>query len=248
MSDVLTPVPIGPDDLSRLGTVLTVWAHPDDEAYLAGGLLAGLTDAGHRAVCVTATRGESADPDAGAGERAALAAVRTRELADALGALGVAEHHWLDLPDGGCADADPEVPVGCLVRLLDEVRPDTVLTFGPDGFTGHPDHRAVSGWVDLALSRSAAAPTLLHAVMPADEIDRDRALVEEFGVYELGSPRVCGTSELAVRLPLGGDLLDRKVDALLRQESQTGGLVAAVGLDRFRAWVAHEAYAPPLTT
>ena len=37
-------------DLTELGTVLTVWAHPDDETYLAGGLLAALADAGHR-VC-----------------------------------------------------------------------------------------------------------------------------------------------------------------------------------------------------
>lgn len=248
MNDVLAPAPVGPDDLSRLGTVLTAWAHPDDEAYLAGGLLAGLTDAGQRAVCVTATRGESADPAAGAGERAALAVVRTRELAEALDLLGVTEHHWLDLPDGGCAEVDPEVPVACLVRLLDEVRPDTVLTFGPDGFTGHPDHRAVSGWVDLALDRSATRPTLLHAVLAEETVDRDRALVEEFGVYELGRPRVCGAAELAVRHPLDGDLLDRKMAALVRQESQTGGLVNAVGLERFRAWVALETYAPPVRT
>ena len=63
--------------LPALGTVLTVWAHPDDEAYLVGGLLALLTDAGQRAVCVTATRGEAADPDAGPAERTALAALRT---------------------------------------------------------------------------------------------------------------------------------------------------------------------------
>jgi LmbE family N-acetylglucosaminyl deacetylase len=248
MNDVLPPAPIRSDDLSRLGTVLTVWAHPDDEAYLAGGLLAGLTDAGMRAVCVTATRGESADPAASAGERAALAAVRTRELAEALAVLGVTEHHWLGLPDGGCADVDSEVPLACLLHLLDETRPDTVLTFGPDGFTGHPDHRAVSRWVELALERSAASPALLHAVLPEEVVERDRALVEEFGVYELGRPRVCAPAELAVRLPLNGDLLDRKVEALLRQESQTSGLVAAIGLDRFREWVALEAFAPPAGT
>jgi hypothetical protein len=59
---------------------------------------------------------------------------------------------------------------------------------------------------------------------------------------------VCAPAELAVRLPLNGDLLDRKVEALLRQESQTSGLVAAIGLDRFREWVALEAFAPPAGT
>jgi LmbE family N-acetylglucosaminyl deacetylase len=233
-------------DLTHLGTVLTVWAHPDDETYLAGGLSAALRDAGGRVVCVTATRGEAADPDATAGQRAALGAVRTRELESALATLGVEEHHWLDLPDGRCTEADTEEVTGKLACLLDEVRPDTVLTFGPDGFTGHPDHRAVSAWADAALARGSVRPRLLHAV--AVEPAVDPGLDEDFGVFELGRPRTCSPDELAVALPLTGAALDRKVEALLRQESQTAGLVAAVGLDRFRAWVSAEHFAVPLQT
>jgi LmbE family N-acetylglucosaminyl deacetylase len=237
-----------PTDLTTLvtplGTVLTVWAHPDDEAYLAGALLAALRDAGHRVVCVTATRGEAADPAALPDERAALAAVRTHELEAALAVLGVTEHHWLDLPDGGCAEVDPQVPVARLAHLLDAVAPDTVVTFGPDGFTGHPDHRAVSAWVDAAVRRSATGPRVLHAVAPARPADEE--LDEEFRIYELGRPRECTEEEVAFRLALEGPALDRKVSALLAQESQTAGLVAAVGLDRFRSWVASESFAPPV--
>jgi LmbE family N-acetylglucosaminyl deacetylase len=232
-------------DLTVLGTVVTVWAHPDDEAYLAGGVLAALRDAGHRVVCVTATRGEAADPQALPEESAALAAVRTRELGRSLAILGVTEHHWLDLPDGGCADVDPDVPVARLCALLDDVVPDTVLTFGPDGFTGHPDHRAVSGWVDLAVRRSANRPAVLHAVAPA--VEPDPELDEEFGVFELGRPRECTEDEVAFRLRLDGAELDRKVEALLVQESQTRALVEAVGRERYRAWVATESFAPPAT-
>lgn len=229
--------------LSALGTVLTVWAHPDDEAYLAGGLLAALRDAGGRAVCVTATRGEAADPDATPGERAALGALRTRELEEALAVLGVVEHHWLDHPDGHCADVDPVEAAAQLSCLLAAVRPDTVLTFGPDGFTGHPDHRTVSAWTDLAVRRAPVEPRVLHAV--AQEPAADPGLDEDFGVFDLGRPRFCTDDELAIRLRLDGAALDRKVDALLRQESQTGGLVAAVGRERFGAWVATERFAPP---
>lgn len=230
-------------DLATLGTVLGVWAHPDDETYLTGGLSAAVRDGGARVVCVTATRGEAADPDASAGQRAALARLRTRELEEALTVLGVAEHHWLDHPDGGCADVDPEVPAGKLACLIDEIRPDTVVTFGPDGFTGHPDHQAVGRWVDRALGRVDRPVRLLHAV--AVEPAVDPGLDEEFGVFELGRPRICTPEEVAVTVPLTGAALERKVTALLRQESQTGGLVAAVGLDRFRAWVATEYFATP---
>jgi LmbE family N-acetylglucosaminyl deacetylase len=226
------------DVVTQLGTVLMVWAHPDDETYLAGGLSAALTDAGQRVVCVTATRGEAGGTTDG------LAAIRTAELEAALDVLGVAEHHWLDYPDGGCASVDAQRAAARIRALVDEVGPDTVVTFGPDGFTGHPDHQAVSRWVDLAL-QSPPRPQvrLLHAV--AREHPADPGLDEDYGVFELGRPRVCTDGEIDVLVPLDEAQLDRKVRALLLQESQTAGLVSAVGLPRFRAWVATEALAAP---
>jgi LmbE family N-acetylglucosaminyl deacetylase len=237
-----------PYDASLLGTVLTVWAHPDDEAYLAGGLLAAVRDAGHRAVCVTATRGEAADPRADAAERAALSAIRTRELEAALDVLGVTEHHWLDLPDGGLAGQDPDRQADRLSAIIDDVRPDTVVTFGPDGFTGHTDHQAVSHWTDLALERSTygAGVRLWHAVTQKELVDQE--LEDRFGIYDLGEPRFCTDDELALQLLLEGAALERKVEALLSQTSQTGDLVGAIGRDRFAAWIATESFAPPLVT
>ncbi len=156
--------------------------------------------------------------------------------------LGVDEHHWLDLPDGACADLDPEAPVTTLTALLDDVRPDTVITFGPDGFTGHPDHIAVSHWTGAAVDRCTAEPELLHAVTTA-RARVDPNLDDDYDVFYLGRPRMCEERELAVHLELAGAVLDRKVEALLKQPSQTSGLVEAVGLDRFRAWVANECFA-----
>src|SRR6185503_18397034 len=101
------PAAIGSgSDVGALGTILGIWAHPDDEAYLSGGLMALARDAGSRVVCVTATRGErgTADPVAWPPDR--LAAERTMEMARSMGILGVAEHHWLGYADGGC----PAVP------------------------------------------------------------------------------------------------------------------------------------------
>jgi LmbE family N-acetylglucosaminyl deacetylase len=223
------------DLYTALGTVLMVWAHPDDETYLAGGLSAALTDAGRRVVCVTATRGEAGGTTAG------LAQIRTAELEAALKLLGVEEHHWLDYADGRCASVDDDQAAARIRAVVDDVRPDTVVTFGPDGFTGHPDHQAVSRWVDLAVSGTDVR--VLHAV--AREQRPDPGLDEDYGVFELGRPRTCADDEIDVLLTLDRALLDRKVQALLLQESQTAGLVAAVGLPRFRAWVATEALAAP---
>jgi LmbE family N-acetylglucosaminyl deacetylase len=191
---------------------------------------------------VTATRGEAGESALPARSPEHLAEIRTAELEEALSVLGVREHHWLDYPDGGCADVDPEQAAVRVAAVLEDVRPETVVTFGPDGFTGHPDHRAVSRWTDLALQRGSRRPLLLHAV--TTEQDVDWAIAEQFGVYDLGRPRVCRDDEVDVLVRLDGEALDRKVDALLSQVSQTRGLVAALGHERFRAWVAGEAFAP----
>ena len=45
-------------DVADLGTILGVWAHPDDDIYLSAGLMAAAVEAGQRVVDVTATRGE----------------------------------------------------------------------------------------------------------------------------------------------------------------------------------------------
>lgn len=120
------------------GTVLSVWAHPDDETYLSGGLMAAAVDAGQRVVCVSATAGEHGTSDPTTWPAARLGRLRRWETAAAMAVLGVTEHRFLDLPDGGLADLAHEDGVERVAALLDKIRPDTILTFGPDGITGHP--------------------------------------------------------------------------------------------------------------
>ena len=162
---------------------------------------------------------------------AAQAETRTRELEEALALLGVEEHHWLPYRDGQCDAVDEKEAGSRIAAIIDRVGADTVVTFGPEGVTGHPDHCAVSRWVDVALSLTTRSPTLLHAVTTQAERNIDPALDHDFGVFELGWPRVCEPDEVAVHLPLPEPLLERKVQALLLQRSQTERLVEAVGLD-----------------
>jgi LmbE family N-acetylglucosaminyl deacetylase len=235
------------DVAAGLGTVLGVWAHPDDEAYLAGGLLAAAADAGARVVCVSATRGErgTADPDRWPPAR--LGPVRVAELAASLAVLGVTEHHQLGYPDGGCGRVPVSEAVGRLVDLMAEVRPDTVLTFGPDGMTGHLDHRRVSAWATSAVrhSRPAIAPRLLFAAKTAAWCDRFDPLHRALGVFPPGLPPRVPVHEVAVDLVLPDDLLDRKVAALHAHASQVSPLVAMIGEKSFRSWVANECFSSP---
>jgi LmbE family N-acetylglucosaminyl deacetylase len=230
-------------DVGAFGTVLGIWAHPDDEAYLSAGLMAAARDHGSRVVCVTATHGEHGTPDPEVWPPDRLAEERTRELARCLAELGVTEHHWLPYRDGHCASVPAEEAVARLCEVIEAVAPDTVLSFGPDGITGHPDHKAVAAWTAEAFDRAApAGARLLQAAQPAARIARWSDLDESLGVYMPGYPIVVPDDELAADLVLSPEAAARKVRALAAQETQTAGLIAALGLERYTAWVSEESF------
>lgn len=232
-------------DAADLGAILGVWAHPDDEAYLSGALMAAGVDAGRRVVCVTATRGEAGFPSDDTRSIAERRALRKAECAACLDALGVAEHHWLDYADGGCHLVDPAAPVAKLTALLDEVKPDTVLTFGPDGMTGHDDHMSVSRWTTLAVRQVASAsPRLYYATKTPDWNARMGGHVdlEQVMMAEGMQPPAVEPDELAIAFRAEGALLDRKVRALRAQASQIGPLFDLVGESSFRDLVAEELF------
>jgi LmbE family N-acetylglucosaminyl deacetylase len=230
--------------ITELGTILGVWAHPDDEAYLSGGLMALARDAGSHVVCVTATRGELGTPDPVTWPPDRLAAERTGELARCLEILGVTEHHWLGYRDGECPEVDPSEAVARLCELIEEVRPDTVLTFGPDGITGHPDHQTISAWTTKAFDRAAKpGARLLYAALAEPRVRRWKSLSDSLDIYLPGYPVVTRVDRLAVDLELDPLTAARKVEALAAQTTQTAGLIAALGVDRYTAWVGAESFA-----
>jgi LmbE family N-acetylglucosaminyl deacetylase len=227
----------------ELGTILGIWAHPDDEVYLSGGLMAAARDAGQRVVCVTATRGEygTADPEAWPPER--LGALRAHEHQVSLRLLGVHESQLLGIGDGRCAGEPMPATVERLAAIIDEVRPDSILTFGPDGFTGHQDHQTVSRWATAARALAAPGADLLYATTTAEHVDTWQDLHRQLDVFlvpELPLRRM--PEELAFELLLDDDLAGRKYAALRAQASQTAGPIGHVGARRFRAWCATESF------
>lgn len=131
---------------------MAVFAHPDDEAFGTGGTLARYAAEGCDVFLVTATRGEAGravEPDLAT--PANLPAVREAELRCACQAYGIHPPLFLDYVDGQLPIVHQGQAVGKLVRLLREVRPQVVITFGPDGIYGHYDHIAVHRWVTIAV-------------------------------------------------------------------------------------------------
>ncbi len=139
-------------------TLMAVFAHPDDEAFGMGGTLARYAAEGCDVYLVTATRGEAgkiATP--GLATAADLPRVREEELRCACRAYGIHPPLFLDYVDGQLTTVHQGQAVGKLVRILREIRPHVVVTFGPDGVYGHYDHIAVHRWTTIAVDLAADA-------------------------------------------------------------------------------------------
>jgi LmbE family N-acetylglucosaminyl deacetylase len=125
---------------------MCVLAHPDDESLGTGGVLAKSAAEGVATFVVTATRGERGrfGDNAESPGPAVVGQVREAELRAAAGELGVRDVAVLGYPDAALDSVDAGEAVGRIAAHLRRVRPHVVITFGPDGAYGHPDHIAIS--------------------------------------------------------------------------------------------------------
>jgi LmbE family N-acetylglucosaminyl deacetylase len=147
---------------------MAVLAHPDDESLGVGGTLAKYASRGVDVFLITATRGDSGrfrgyplgDPQHPG--RLALANIRDIELRAAASALGVREVSILDYSDQQLDQATPREAINAIAGHIRCVQPDVVVTFGPDGAYGHPDHIAISQFTTAAIVAAADAAYPYH--------------------------------------------------------------------------------------
>jgi LmbE family N-acetylglucosaminyl deacetylase len=153
--------------------IVAVFAHPDDERVI-GPLLSRLAREGRETHLVIATDGSKGVRDfAHIPAGAKLAAARTREATCAANKLGVRQLHLLGLPDGGLASfAVLDKLRSRLEAIIDSLKPAAIITFGPEGGTGHPDHRLVGDVVTQIVQSDARYATvdLLYASLPTERL------------------------------------------------------------------------------
>jgi LmbE family N-acetylglucosaminyl deacetylase len=160
-------------------TIMAVFAHPDDERIVAP-LLARYAREGHRIHWVISTDGSKGVRDyAGIPAGPRLAAVRAEESKCAATRIGIPAPTMLGLEDGGLASFDALGKLRReLTRLVDEIRPEVIFTIGPEGGTGHPDHRLVGNVITevVQVIDRPDAPMLYYASLPAERMrDAPRA-------------------------------------------------------------------------
>lgn len=139
--------------------LMCVLAHPDDESLGMGGILARYAAEGIETHLITATRGERGRNRDGTRSLPIeeLGRIREAELRAAAGVLGVREVRFLDYLDRDLDQADPGEVIAKLAGHLRRVRPQVVVSFGPDGGYGHPDHIAISQFATAAVVLAADA-------------------------------------------------------------------------------------------
>jgi LmbE family N-acetylglucosaminyl deacetylase len=133
--------------------LMCVLAHPDDESLGTGGALAKCAAEGVATYLLTATRGERGrfgDSQESPGPEI-VGQVREAELLAAAQELGIREVSFLDYPDGALDTVDAAEAVAKIAGHLRRVRPQVVITFGPEGAYGHPDHIAISQLTTAAI-------------------------------------------------------------------------------------------------
>jgi N-acetylglucosamine malate deacetylase 2 len=137
-------------------TLMLVFAHPDDETFASGGAVARYVAEGVKVFETCASRGEvgqTGDPPLV--DQASLGAWREQEARCAAKVLGIEPLVFLDCIDGSVPECDREITLGKIVAEMRRYRPQVIVTFGSDGASAHPDHKAVSA---LATDAFLAAP------------------------------------------------------------------------------------------
>jgi len=160
---------------SHSGVLLVVTAHPDDEA-LMGPVLARYARQGVKVYLAIATKGEKGVNDFAkipAGDP--LANARRAEAACACKELGIEPPIFFDLNDGELgAITDPlakniHAVADNVQKLIDQLHPQVILTWGPDGGYGHPDHRLVSDAVTQIVQSHKSKIKLYYPGLTAEQ-------------------------------------------------------------------------------
>ncbi|HEX9716820.1 MAG TPA: PIG-L family deacetylase, partial [Actinomycetota bacterium] len=168
-----------------------VFAHPDDDTYGVAGTVALHASSGIEVSVVLATSGDAGrilDPSLAT--RATLGAVREAEDRASWAEIGVKPaFHFLRYPDCGLNGVPEEELAERLIGLLADARPDVVITFGPEGVTGHDDHVTIGRVATLAFQRArersgdrSGFHRLLYVALPQSDMDRWNELLREHGM------------------------------------------------------------------
>jgi LmbE family N-acetylglucosaminyl deacetylase len=184
------------DKMAQTLRFLAIFPHPDDETLGLGSTFARYSAEGVETFLLCATRGErgwfdSEGPNPGL---EGVARIREAELKRASEHLGIQEASFLDYIDGDVDQAKPEEIIGKIVSHIRRIKPQVVVTFGPDGAYGHPDHIALSQFTSSALVCAADRNFVDANVQPPHRVLKFYYMVDSWDIVNLAKEAFGGIS------------------------------------------------------
>lgn len=128
---------------------MLIFAHPDDESFGPSGTVAKYRGSGIPTDLICATRGE-AGSRLDVPEDMETGKAREAELRTAAAIIGIRDLYFLDFTDGQLDRISLSEIKEKIFAIMKKVLPEVVITFGPDGISGHPDHVAVGQAATMA--------------------------------------------------------------------------------------------------
>lgn len=137
--------------------LMAILAHPDDESLGLGGTLIKYASEGVDTHLIMATRGERGRYGKGLKSPGLdlTGRKRTAELLAASEVLRLREIAFLGYIDGDLDKANATEIIAKITKHIRRVRPHVIVTFGPEGAYGHPDHIAISQFTTAAIVKAA---------------------------------------------------------------------------------------------
>lgn len=192
--------------------ILLVFAHPDDESFGLAGTVLKYTRQGVPVDLVCATQGEKG-PRLDVPAHMDTGTVRVAELRAAAAIMGIRNIYLLGYIDGELDAADADEIMNKVLEIMRQAKPEVVITFGPDGITGHGDHIAIGKAATSAFEKLAPPdirPRKLYYVTIPESVVPNPG---EFGIATRPDDEVTTTIDIS-------GYLDMKIQAIAAHRSQ----------------------------
>lgn len=239
-------MPYALSDIKKLGTIVGIWAHPDDETCWMGGLMALARRNGQRVIIITATRGDGGETaDESRWPKQSLGMIREQELRTALQLQGVEEIQILGYKDGSLITVDANEAVNNICTLLEGVAVDSIFSFGADGVTGHNDHKTVHLWSKQVAERLGVSGSFYNAVETTERYEQcGKACDEVFAMYfATEKPIIVAAQQADLYFEFDSNIAELKLRALSAHGSQYARFFENVeGRAYLEALASHEAF------
>jgi LmbE family N-acetylglucosaminyl deacetylase len=193
-------------------SILLVFAHPDDESFGLSGTISKYTHQGIQVDLICATRGE-VGTRVNVPKNIKTGVARESELRTAAFILGIRSIYFLDYIDGELEKLNIGEIIDKVKRIMQKVQPEIIITFGPDGITGHPDHITIGKAATRAFEQLKGTPSsprkLYYATIPESEWPD----ASESGVTTMPDEKVTTTIDIT-------GYLENKIEAISAHRSQ----------------------------